>query len=157
MGTMKNLLKSGLVGTAMILSSCATDKNYRFDLSGLNPWQADLFLEAGRAWGMDISRDDSSRNKAYLGNVPEEFVAYTRIDRKRPLEAPNEKIYTFTVAFKPDKHWVNCLVKGSYGEDFGNVARHEAGHIYYEKGDEIHTSFPNPDSIMHFPAPQRCP
>jgi hypothetical protein len=150
-----------LGGASRLLSSCGVDedKNYRFDLSRLSDWQADLFLKAGKDyWGVNDGRDDSSRNKVYFGSLPpEEKKARTTwtLEYKKDsiLENP-EKVWTFTVIFRQDLKWVNCDIEGTMGQDFYRIAAHEWGHIVNLRGDEMHSD--NPNNIMYVPPPQRC-
>lgn len=58
--------------TSGLLSSCGTDDiNYNFKLSELPDWMPELFLQAGRDYWESYPwvRDDSSRNRAYLGEI----------------------------------------------------------------------------------------
>ncbi|HJZ18476.1 MAG TPA: hypothetical protein VJ208_00010 [Candidatus Nanoarchaeia archaeon] len=146
-------------GASSLLNSCGVDENkhYRFDLSRLSDWQAELFLKAGKDyWGVNDGRDDSSRNKVYFGNVSEGKIATTYLAwmTRDSILKNSEKIYTFTVVFKHDINWVNCDIPESYGWDFYNVSAHEWGHIVNLKGEGMHSN--DPENIMYHDTPQRC-
>lgn len=149
-------------GASNLFGSCAIeeDKHYRFDLSRLNSWQADLFLKAGRYWGINEGRDDSSRNKVYFGKILKRLdgdtIAYaswkSRTSKQDFSFENSEKVWTFTITFKHDENWVNCDLEGEFGQDFYNAARHEWGHIATESS--LHSK--DPKNIMYEIIRNRC-
>lgn len=161
----KGLKTSGgilLLGGSSLLSSCSTeeDLHYRFDLSRLEDWQAELFIKAGRDyWGVG-SRDDSSRNKVYFGKPKKDKLAYASWEwelRNNPREIVQNgigEICTFTVVFENDVNWANCSIEGSHGKDFYRAAAHEWGHMVNLKGKKIHSD--NPEDIMYRKIIHRC-
>ena len=159
MKTLKNLLKpkNFLIGATVFLSSCGAD--YRFNLDGLEPWQRNLFLEAGDDAGMVIEIDSSSENKAYLGELSGNTIGHAstklnislkELSPKEMLRPDEIDLKKYTIIFDQGRHWVDCSKVGEYGTDFKRVAEHELRHI----GGEGHSD--KPENIMYPIVPQRC-
>ena len=155
MKSLKNLLKpkNFLVGAAVFLSSCSAD--YRFNLSGLEPWQINLFLEAGDDAGMIIGVDSSSENRAYLGELSGNTIGHAstklnislkELSPKEMLRPDEIDLKKYTITFDQESH---CIA-GEYGTDFKWVAEHELRHIDgWGHSDK-------PENIMYPIVPQRC-
>lgn len=112
-----------------------------FNLSGLEPWQAELFIEAGRSGKIEIIKNDFSKNKSYFKKFDGKAGAF--LARYEMFQENGEKFYH--VYFNGDKKWVDCSKTKSGGWNFQRVSEHELGHVRGRK----HTI--NPFSIMYGP------
>ncbi len=155
---MKTLNKI-LIGGIIFLSGCNPATHARFDLSRLELWQRDLFIEAGNYWNISIKDNKNSLNVAFLGDI------------KDKPKGKNQKYIAFTynyteegekkhqIIFDKKETWSDCSkVEGFLynnpqeinGYNFLKISQHELGH-FMGKG---HSD--NKKDVMYHQMGKRC-
>ncbi len=141
MKTLKNIL----IGV-ILLSGCNPTNHMRFDLSRLEPWQKNLFIEAGNYWNMSIKDDKNSKNAVYLGTVQKPSIAFTN-----NFYSEDEDNIFYDIAFDKEEMWNDCSKdRNTEGYDFFEISKHELGHVLGKKHSE------NPKDIMYHYIAERC-
>lgn len=123
---MAKKLRNMVLGIWIFLGACGGGKkDFEFNLSGLKPWQSELFIKAGEEfWRIEVKRNDSSKNSAYLIKKPEAKAMLAQF-----YADANDGEINYRIAFRDEVKWVDCSKPNSKGWDFYRVAKHEWGHV----------------------------
>ncbi len=128
--TLKNILSAAGILFALSIPN-ETDLVINFNLSGLEPWQEELFIKAGRDfWGIEIRKDNASKNEAYFFAFPGGSGPIARVNR----EITNEEL-SYKILFNKKYLWADCSRPNAIGRNFHRISGHEMGHVLgHEKG-----------------------
>jgi len=153
---MTKTLKNILSATAILLALSVpqeTDFIINFNLSGLEPWQQELFVKAGKDfWGIEIRKDSTSKNEAYLFDFPNGIGPTARVNQI----ITNDGI-VYGVPFNKRYLWADCSKPNAFGRNFYRISGHELGHVMgFEKNHlQIYEhNEQDPKSLMYHPETQ---